>query len=86
LEVVRYASEHSEKNEPDWLRFDVIQDPDDSNRFYFCGGTEKVCVPFFPSYIRKPFAGTIVASEVRLIKNGLSQEVKGAELCCGGHY
>ena len=35
LEVVRYDAEHSEKDEPGCLRFDVIQDRDDSNRFYF---------------------------------------------------
>ena len=35
LEVVRYDAEHSEKDEPGCLRFDVIQDRDDPNRFYF---------------------------------------------------
>lgn len=35
LEVVRYDAEHSEKDEPGCLRFDVIQDKDDLNRFYF---------------------------------------------------
>ena len=35
LEVVRYDAEHSEKDEPGCLRFDVIQDKDDPNRFYF---------------------------------------------------
>ena len=35
LEVVRYDAEHSEKDEPGCLRFDVIQDLDDPNRFYF---------------------------------------------------
>jgi autoinducer 2-degrading protein len=35
LEVVRYDAEHSEKDEPGCLRFDVIQDRDDRNRFYF---------------------------------------------------
>ena len=35
LEVVRYDAEHSEKDEPGCLRFDVIQDKDDQNRFYF---------------------------------------------------
>ena len=35
LEVVRYDAEHSEKDEPGCLRFDVIQDKDDRNRFYF---------------------------------------------------
>lgn len=35
LEVVHYDAEHSEKDEPGCLRFDVIQDKDDANRFYF---------------------------------------------------
>ncbi|MGZ8489274.1 MAG: putative quinol monooxygenase, partial [Candidatus Binatia bacterium] len=35
LEVVRYDAEHSEKDEAGCLRFDVIQDRDDANRFYF---------------------------------------------------
>ena len=35
LAVVRYDAEHSEKDEPGCLRFDVIQDRDDQNRFYF---------------------------------------------------
>jgi quinol monooxygenase YgiN len=35
LDVVRYDAEHSEKDEPGCLRFDVIQDRDDPNRFYF---------------------------------------------------
>ena len=34
LEVVRYDAEQSEKVEPGCLRFDVIQDRDDANRFY----------------------------------------------------
>lgn len=35
LEVVRYDAEHSEKDEPGCLRFDVIQDREDPNKFYF---------------------------------------------------
>ena len=35
LEVVRHDAERSEKDEPGCLRFDVIQDRDDGNRFYF---------------------------------------------------
>jgi autoinducer 2-degrading protein len=34
MELVRYDAEHSEKEEPGCLRFDVIQDRDDANRFY----------------------------------------------------
>jgi (4S)-4-hydroxy-5-phosphonooxypentane-2,3-dione isomerase len=35
LEAVRHDAEHSEKDEPGCLRFDVIHDRDDPNRFYF---------------------------------------------------
>lgn len=35
LEAVRHDAEHSEKDEPGCLRFDVSQDKDDSNRFYY---------------------------------------------------
>jgi autoinducer 2-degrading protein len=35
LEVARHDAEHSGKDEPGCLRFDVIQDRDDANRFYF---------------------------------------------------
>ena len=35
LAVVRHDAEHSEGDEPGCLRFDVIQDRDDANRFYF---------------------------------------------------
>ncbi len=35
LEVVRHDAEHSERDEPGCLRFDVIQDREDPNRFYF---------------------------------------------------
>jgi quinol monooxygenase YgiN len=35
LEQIRYDAEHSENDEPGCLRFDVIQDRDDPNRFYY---------------------------------------------------
>jgi quinol monooxygenase YgiN len=35
LEAVRHDAEHSERDEPGCLRFDVIQDRDDANRFYY---------------------------------------------------
>jgi len=35
LEIVRHDAEHSEKDEPGCLRFDVIRDCDDLNRFYY---------------------------------------------------
>ena len=35
MEVARYDAVHSVQDEPGCLRFDVIQDNDDPNRFYF---------------------------------------------------
>jgi len=35
LDIARYDAEHSEHDESGCLRFDVIQDRDDRNRFYF---------------------------------------------------
>jgi quinol monooxygenase YgiN len=35
LEVARYDATHSENDEPGCLRFDVVQDRDDAQRFYF---------------------------------------------------
>lgn len=35
LEAVRDDAEHSEKDEPGCLRFDVVQDKDNPNRFYY---------------------------------------------------
>ncbi len=35
LEVIRHDAEHSENDEPGCLRFDVSQDRDDPNRFYY---------------------------------------------------
>lgn len=35
LDAVRHDAEHSEKDEPGCLRFDVIQDRDDPCRFYY---------------------------------------------------
>ena len=35
LEAVRHDAEHSERDEPGCLRFDVIQDRNDANRFYY---------------------------------------------------
>lgn len=34
IEVARYDAQHSVKDEPGCLRFDVAQDQDDPNRFY----------------------------------------------------
>jgi len=35
LEAIRHDAEHSEKDEPGCLRFDVLQDKDDPHRFYY---------------------------------------------------
>ena len=35
LEALRHDAEHAEKDEPGCLRFDVVQDKDDPNRFYY---------------------------------------------------
>ena len=35
LELIRHDAEHSEKDEPGCMRFDVIQDLEDPNRFYY---------------------------------------------------
>jgi autoinducer 2-degrading protein len=35
LEAVRHDAEHSERDEPGCLRFDVVQDRDDPNRLYY---------------------------------------------------
>ena len=35
LEAVRHDAVHSEKDEPGCLRFDVVQDHEDPNRFYY---------------------------------------------------
>ena len=35
LQAVAHDAEHSEREEPGCLRFDVVQDRDDPNRFYY---------------------------------------------------
>src|SRR5437773_401396 len=35
IDVAKYDAEHSIKDEPGCLRFEVIRDKDDPNRFYF---------------------------------------------------
>ena len=35
LDAVRHDAVHSEKDEPGCLRFDVVQDREDPNRFYY---------------------------------------------------
>jgi quinol monooxygenase YgiN len=35
LEAIQEDAEHSEQNEPGCLRFDVLQDTEDENKFYY---------------------------------------------------
>ena len=35
LELIKYDAEHSENDEPGCLRFDVLQDNSDPNKFFF---------------------------------------------------
>lgn len=35
LELIKYDAEHSENDEPGCLRFDVLQDTEDPNRFFY---------------------------------------------------
>ncbi len=35
LEVIKYDALHSEQDEPGCLRFNVLQDNEDANRYYF---------------------------------------------------
>jgi quinol monooxygenase YgiN len=64
LDVVRHDAEHSEKDEPGCLRFDVIQDRDDPHRFYFYEVYRDEAAlaahretPHFKYYARKPKIG-----------------------------
>lgn len=35
LELIRYDGTHSEQDEPGCLRFDVLQDTEDENKYYY---------------------------------------------------
>jgi quinol monooxygenase YgiN len=63
LEAVRHDAEHSERDEPGCLRFDVIQDRDDANRFYYRQS------PHFKLYVEKTSAWLAAAPERRFGKN-----------------
>jgi (4S)-4-hydroxy-5-phosphonooxypentane-2,3-dione isomerase len=76
LEVVRYDAEHSEKDEPGCLRFDVIQDKDDRNRFYFYEVYRDEAAleahrqtPHFKLYAEKVQPWLVAAPERRFGKN-----------------
>ena len=76
LEVVRHDAEHSEKDEPGCLRFDVIQDRDDGNRFYFYEVYKDEAAlaahrqtPHFKFYAEKTEPWLAAAPERRIGKN-----------------
>lgn len=76
LEVVRHDAEHSEKDEPGCLRFDVIQDRDDGNRFYFYEVYKNEAAlaahretPHFKLYAEKTQSWLAAAPERRFGKN-----------------
>jgi (4S)-4-hydroxy-5-phosphonooxypentane-2,3-dione isomerase len=76
LDVVRYDAEHSEKDEPGCLRFDVIQDRDDINRFYFYEVYRDEAAleahrqtPHFKLYAEKVQPWLVAAPERRFGKN-----------------
>ena len=76
LEVVRYDAEHSEKDEPGCLRFDVSQDRGDPNRFYFYEVYRDQTAldahrrtPHFRLYLEKSQAWLAAPPERRLGKN-----------------
>ena len=76
LEIVRYDAEHSEKDEPGCLRFDVLQDRDDPNRFYFYEVYRNEAAleahrqtPHFKLYFEKTQPWLAAAPERRIAKN-----------------
>ncbi len=76
LEIVRYDAEHSEKDEPGCLRFDVLQDRDDPNRFYFYEVYRNEAAleahrqtPHFKLYFEKTQPWLAAAPERRFAKN-----------------
>ncbi len=76
LEVVRYDAEHSEKDEPGCLRFDISQDLRDPNRFYFYEVYRDEAAleahrrtPHFKLYVEKSQGWLAAPPERRLGKN-----------------
>ena len=76
LEVIRYDAEHSENDEPGCLRFDVIQDKDDPNRFYFYEVYRDEAaleahrqMPHFKHYVEKSRPLLVTPPERRIGKN-----------------
>jgi len=76
LDVARYDAEHSVHDEPGCLRFDVSQDHDDPNRFYFyeiyrdeAAFEAHRQTPHFKHYFDKTRAWLAAPAERRLGKN-----------------
>ena len=76
LEAVRHDAEHSERDEPGCLRFDVIQDRDDAKRFYYYEVYRDEAAleahrqsPHFKLYVEKTSAWLAAAPERRFGKN-----------------
>ena len=76
LEAVRHDAEHSEQDEPGCLRFDVIQDRDHANRFYYYEVYKDEAAleahrqsPHFKLYVEKTSAWLAAPPERRFGKN-----------------
>jgi autoinducer 2-degrading protein len=83
LEIARYDAEHSEQDEPGCLRFDVIQDRDDSNRFYFYEVYRDQAAldahretPHFKHYVEKSQPWLAAPPERRFGKNVIPSDAK----------
>jgi (4S)-4-hydroxy-5-phosphonooxypentane-2,3-dione isomerase len=83
LEVVRYDAEHSEKDEPGCLRFDVLQDRDDPHRFYYYEVYRDEAAleahrqtPHFKYYFEKSQPWLAAPPERRFAKNMIPSDVE----------
>jgi (4S)-4-hydroxy-5-phosphonooxypentane-2,3-dione isomerase len=83
LELVRYDAEHSEKDEPGCLRFDVIQDRDDPTRLYFYEVYRDEAAleahrqtPHFKNYLEKSRAWLAAPPERRFGKNVIPSDAE----------
>lgn len=83
LEIARYDAEHSEQDEPGCLRFDVIQDRDNSNRFYFYEVYRDQAAleahretPHFKRYVEKSQPWLAAPPERRFGKNVIPSDAK----------
>jgi quinol monooxygenase YgiN len=83
LEVVRHDAEHSEQDEPGCLRFDVLQDRDDPNRFYFYEVYRDEAAfeahrqtPHFKLYFEKSQPLLAAAPERRFAKNVIPSDAE----------